>query len=197
MRALFTFFLLAFALVANVQAQTSDSFALPKRRPITTAAALFGVNISSLNNYNGADSRLGLMLGFAGDCQFGEYAGIAAELDYSQQGSSSPNGEYQLNYLKMPVMLTLNDNGFQVQGGLYGAMLLKGKAEYGNWTEDVTGKLKQTELGLCLGLAYNFLGYTRMGVRFSRGLDNINKNLADSKVQLVNSTLQVYGGYTF
>jgi hypothetical protein len=106
------------------------------------------------------------MLGFMGEFHFSNALGIAAELNYSQQGTATTNAEYKLNYLKLPVLLTLHDNNFMVQAGLYGAVLLKGKAEYGNWTEDVTGRFANTDMGLSLGLGYSFSGNTCLASGF-------------------------------
>jgi len=199
-KRLFLILFLNFGLVYGSVAQIvllPDSLTKPHFRPRTTAAALLGINLASLENFNGSDSRLGLMLGFTGEYQFSNLLGIAAELNYSQQGTGTVEAEYKLNYLKFPILLTLHDNNFLLQAGLYGAVLLKAKAGYGQWTEDVTDSFTNTDTGMSLGLAYAFSGNTLFGVRFQRGFDNVNKSIVNRKVELLNSALQLYGGYTF
>ena len=136
-------------------------------------------------------------VGLFGEYCFSPLLGVSSELSYSQQGTTLNNLEFGLNYLQMPVMLNLHDNDFTFQGGIYGSVLLKGKALYGKITEDVTEQFKPTDTGLCLGLVYSFFGNTLISVRYYGGLPNVNKTLADSRLQLRNSTLQISGGYNF
>jgi hypothetical protein len=200
LKALLTFLFLTFFFAANSYSQTpvaADSVETYRFTPYTSAGIRAGFNVSSLNNFNRNDSRLGMHIGLTGEYRFRPVLGVAAELNYTQHGTTLDNLEFGLNYLQMPVLLTLHDNDFAVQAGVYGALLLKGKALYGKITEDVTEHFKPSETGLCLGLSYSFFGNTFMGVRFYRGFQNINKTISDSRLELRNNTLQVSGGYTF
>ena len=200
LKALFTFICLTFFFATNgfSQAPTaSDSLETYAFSPSFTVGIQGGVNVSSLTNFNRNDSRLGMHVGLTGECRISPLLGIATDLSYSQQGTTLNNLEFGLNYLKMPLMLTFHDNDFAAQVGVYGSVLLKGKAIYGKITEDVTEHFKPTETGLCLGATYSFFGNTFLGARFYRGLQNINKTIQDSRLQLRSSTLQIYAGYTF
>lgn len=199
LKALFTFFAIAFFCASNAFSRTlpADSLETYRFAAYPTAGIHGGVNVSSLTNFNRNDSRLGMHVGLFGQCQISPLLGLSTELNYSQQGTTLHNVEYGLNYLSMPIMLNLHDNDFSVQVGVYGALLLKGKAFYGKITEDVTEHFKPTETGLCLGLSYSFFDNTLVGVRFYRGLQNVNETITDYQLKLQNSTLQITAGYIF
>lgn len=156
-----------------------------------------GLNISWLSNLNYVENRLGFQGGFSGERRFSRAFGIAAEVNYSQQGTIADNVEFSLNYLKVPLLFTLHDHNVTVQGGVYGAVLLKAKATSGKIIEEITDNFKETDAGICLGLNFSSFGPTFVGARFYQGLQDINKGVVTPKVELKSSTVQVMVGYTF
>jgi hypothetical protein len=207
LKTLFTLLSLAFFSVTAAFPQATDSLPEARFQTFTTAGVKCGVNISSFNNFN-RDNKIGLVIGFTGEYRFSRTLGLTAELNYSQQGAILPQPgpnlsgpshydiEYGLNYLALPVLISLHEQNFTMQGGVYGAVLLKAKARNGKITEDVTQHFAPHESGLCLGLAYQFWGHTVFGLRIYQGLQNSNKSLPDTRAALQNSTFQITAGYT-
>ncbi|MBK0403202.1 outer membrane beta-barrel protein [Adhaeribacter sp. BT258] len=126
MKALFSLICIAFFSGTSAFSQATDSLQAPKFKAFSTAGVKCGVNISSLNNFN-RDIKIGLLAGFTGEYRFSSSWGIAAELNYSQHGATLQhtdygNGissalkdiEYGLNYLALPLLISLHDNNFMV-----------------------------------------------------------------------------------
>jgi hypothetical protein len=197
LKTLFTFLFIAFLTPLTVFSQQADSLGIKRLKAFNTYSIQGGLNISWLSNLNYVENRLGAQVGFSAERRFSKVFGVATELNYSQQGVTTDNIEIGLNYLKMPLLLTLHDHNVTVQGGVFGAVLLKAKATAGKISEKVTDHFNETDAGICLGLRVNSFGPTFIGARFYQGLQDINKGAVTPKVELKSSTVQITAGYTF
>ncbi|MGV6828147.1 MAG: porin family protein [Flavobacteriales bacterium] len=63
-----------------------------------------GVNFSTLTKTNGASNRTGFVAGIFGAIKLSNKLGIQADLLYSQQGAKFDVGDFNLNYVNVPVV---------------------------------------------------------------------------------------------
>ena len=114
---------------------------------------------------------------------------------YSQKGASF-FGEFNfnLNYLDVPLLFIYQkdpERGFFADFGLYAAALLSASSE----GEDIKEGFNTADLGLSLGLGYDF-GNIMVGLRGGLGFLNITKDDGTSdEGKAVNSNGQLYIAY--
>lgn len=64
-----------------------------------------GVNFSSLRDATGLDNRTGFVAGIFIGGKLNDKLGVQADLLYSQQGAEFSTGEFDLNYVNVPIVL--------------------------------------------------------------------------------------------
>ena len=122
--------------------------------------------------------------------------GIESEFFYAGQNNKQT---LAMNYAEMPLLASVRILGLEFQGGVYGALLLRGKTvlneevvgvqDIGLRTED----FQTVDYGYVAGLSKKF-GSLGVGVRYNHGLNEVAKSdvsksfLGDSK----NANLQLY-----
>ncbi|GAB4236382.1 MAG: hypothetical protein Tsb0034_11000 [Ekhidna sp.] len=117
--------------------------------------------------------------------------GIQPELLWSKQGNSfSGGGEYNLNYVNIPVMLKLYlVGGLNLQAGPQFGILMNAEDEDG---DDIKEDLKNSDLSAALGAGWDAPFGLNFTARYVLGLSDINDDGGDS---IKNSTFQLSVGY--
>jgi hypothetical protein len=141
----------------------------------------------------------GCITGSAGnsscDCPEGKasshHSGFAfgAGIGFSRQGggykeSNAVKGKIVTSYVNVPVMARYwTDGGFYFEGGLQPGILLSAKDKYDSNTDDFKSYFKSFDLGLPLGMGYQFENGFGLGLRVTPGIANIDKEKGDAEDQ--------------
>ncbi|HMR93193.1 MAG TPA: porin family protein [Chitinophagaceae bacterium] len=172
---------------------------------IAGAQAKFGAKAGlNLANWSGSDAdgakmKIGFHFGGLVNLAVSESFSIQPELQFSNQGIKSDDGEVDVtihsNYLNIPVMAQYNNaSGFYAETGPYVGFLLSAKAKAEGESEDIKEWFKSTDFGWGLGLGYKLASGLGFGARYNFGLAKLPEE-GDGKIS--NSVIQVGLSYTF
>ncbi len=185
------------------------------------AAQTFGANIQGalvVSQIDGDASagynRTGPALTFNGYARLYDNMKLQIGISYCQRGSRSEliPGNFDgilrinLNYVEVPLtfhyMDWLDDGStfyrMDFFGGLYGARLLSSSEEFSGYA-DLLEDFNKTEIGLTLGMGFNFTRHSGVGFKWSRALNRLYDNDGNSANQnsLNNRFIHIYYQYTF
>ena len=140
-------------------------------------------------------SRLGLVAGVEGEYYATEWLGIAAGLNYAQQGwKMEGNGlkeTYKLDYLNIPVTADFYvAKGFALKTGVQFGFLMSAKVE----SEDVKEACEKVNFSIPLGISYEISNFV-LDLRYNMGLNKTNK--ADNGNKARSDLFQITLGYKF
>jgi hypothetical protein len=152
------------------------------------AGAIYSNKTGNYPNYNPV---LGMLIGVQTQViSISDYIGLGFGIIYSMQGGKYessdyiPGGNYsttsrtsRLNYLNFPVLLRYRKaiNGFFAEAGLQPGLLLSAK-DKGSTTTDIKEELNKFDVGIPVGVGYKFKNKFGVGLRFTPGLINVNKD---------------------
>lgn len=154
--------------------------------PFTTTSVYFGGVHSRLpgssDSWSGA---FGLQAGAGFQIPYTSQLPISsfAELNFSMQGANweeewdegLTKGTTRLWYLNIPLMTRYQfDNGFYAEAGLQPGFLLSAKDNYNDFSYNYKEYVKTFDLGLPLGVGFEFPNNFGVGLRVIPGLTNIN-----------------------
>lgn len=152
-----------------------------------------GVNFSSIRDASGLDNRTGFVAGFFLGGKFNDKIGAQADLLYSQQGAEFALGDFNLDYLNIPIVLKyyLTDN-FNLQVGPQFGVVINDEAQtvVGETINDIS--TNNFDLSAVLGLGVDIPFGLRLEGRYNFGLNDVSKD-ADGK----NSVVTLSVGYSF
>jgi len=121
---------------------------------------------------------------------FSDDLSLSAGAAYSMQGGKYessdyiPGGNYsktsrtsRLNYLNFPVMIRYQreQNGFFAEAGVQPGLLLSAK-DKGTTTNDIKDEIQKFDVGIPVGVGYQFKNKFGVGFRITPGLINVNKD---------------------
>lgn len=139
--------------------------------------------------------RSGMVVGVEGEYYATEWLGIAAGLNYAQQGwkfeGSGYNETTKLDYLNIP--LTGNfyvAKGFALKTGVQFGFLMNAKIE----DEDIKDNCEKLNLSIPIGVSYEFSDFV-IDLRYNMGLNKTNK--ADNGNKARSDLFQITLGYKF
>ena len=140
-------------------------------------------------------TRLGLLAGVEGEYYVNDWLGIAAGLNYAQQGWKFEGGgesaTTKLDYLNVP--LTGNfyvAKGLALKTGVQFGFLMSAKDE----GVDIKDGCEKLNLSIPIGISYEISNFV-LDLRYNLGLSNTNK--ADDGNKLRSDLLQITLGYKF
>jgi hypothetical protein len=141
-------------------------------------------------------SRVGFLAGIEGEYYANEWLGIAAGLNYAQQGWKLEGGgsssTYKLDYLNIPVTANFYVlPGLALKTGVQLGFLLSAKAE----SLDVKDAYKSVNFSIPIGLSYEYENFV-LDARYNIGVSTINKN-STSDNNYHSSLIQITLGYKF
>ena len=161
-----------------------------------------GLNLSNFTgDVEGNSMKVGFQLGGLVEIGISEKFAVQPELVYSAQGAKFDDsffGDYDLNfnYLNIPVMAKYYvAEGFSLEAGPQIGFLMSAKAKADGEDEDVKDEFNSTDFGLNFGAGYNVTENINLGVRYSLGLSNLNKE--DGAGDLKNSNIAFAVAYKF
>ena len=150
-----------------------------------------GFNGATLNSSEDSDDLSTLFSPYVGvgtQCEVADLVGVELGAIYSRQGAKYENslgsddvlydGEFQLDYLNIPVMAKVNlSDNFFVEAGPQVGLLLSAKDKYDSPIEgedDAKDFFKSTDFGANIGLGYQFDSGLNIGARYNLGLSDIS-----------------------
>jgi hypothetical protein len=148
----------------------------------------------------GVEAGVDALIPYNCDLGFSSYAGLSLSMQGARWeedwGEGLTKGITRLWYLNVPLMTRyyLTDNLYG-EAGLQPGFLLSAKDKYEEVSYDYRDYIKTFDLGLPLGIGYEFQNNFGVGFRVTPGLTNINKGeYQDYKDR--NLTIAVRGVYT-
>lgn len=153
-----------------------------------------GVNLSTMSNGMEFNPAFGMGVGFRagvmGNFHWGQrtanslpgtgWIGLQPELMYSYQTVKSDGGDIKMNYIQLPVMLKFYPLSLlSVEAGPEFSYLFSTSPEFVTVDEKIirVGKCQGLNVGVGIGLAYEFRTGLTLGTRYSIGLTDMAKNL--------------------
>ena len=160
-----------------------------------------GIGIGALSGewktYSGVDnkSRIGFVAGVEGEYYANEWLGIAAGLNYSQQGwkmkGNGVNETYKFDFLNIPLTADFYvAKGLALKTGVQFGFLLSAKVE----DADIKDSCKKFNFSIPVGISYEISDFV-LDFRYNIGLKNMN-NL-DNGNKLRSDLVQFTVGYKF
>jgi hypothetical protein len=143
----------------------------------------FGIGPSTITGQSSSyNNRLGGHAGFQLHIlDFGKYFSFRTDVNGSLQGGNytdnSVSGQVQLIYLSLPLLLRFQSpGGFFAEIGMQPGYLLSANDKYAGTSNNYKDYVKSFDLGLPIGVGYEFKKMLVIGVRAIPGLTNINMN---------------------
>lgn len=147
-----------------------------------------GVNATQVagDGYSGFN-KAGINVGGFADFDVSEKLNLQFEILYSQKGSrrnpktSEGDTEFfllRMDYIEVPVMLRFENNKFTYEAGVYFGQLINSYTENENGEFSISpnnNQLLDRDLGLLIGLNYNFTEHLIMNWRFSNSIIPVRK----------------------
>ena len=123
---------------------------------------------------------------------------IQPELLYSAQGGKISTGganyTTNLNYFNIPVMAKYYvADAFSIEAGPQIGFLMSAKSD----GTDIKDMCNSTDFGFNLGAGYDLNETMSLGLRYTMGLTDVNKEVAGRTVDSKNSNIQLSFGYKF
>ncbi len=152
-----------------------------------------GVNFASITDATGLDSRTGFVAGVFVGGKFNDNLGIQADLLYSQQGAEFSLGDFNLDYVTVPVVVKyFVAQGLNIQLGPQFGVIVNDEAQtvVGETINDIA--TNDFDLSGVVGIGYDLPMGIRLDGRYNFGLTDVAKS-ADGK----NSVVTLSVGYSF
>lgn len=198
------------ALMGSICTNAQDTESTKKFRLGLQVCPNMGWISTDEKGYSSDGSRLGFRFGLLGDVQLGENANyfFSTGLFLNNVGSKTKStttdsagvistknhtGENKFQYIELPISVKLKTNevGYMTYYGQIGfdvgvLTAAKGKEDDNDYG-DASKFVSPIRLALAVGggLEYNFSGNTSalLGIKYSNGFTNVNKNKVDDKDQ--------------
>lgn len=151
-----------------------------------------GANFSTFNDAKHLDNKTGLQAGIFLGVKFNDKFAIQPELLYSQQGASSKFGDFDLDYINVPIMLKYYlIGGLNVQAGPQFGFVINDKLPN---PDNIESKLKANDFDFsaAVGLGLDLPFGLRADARYNFGITDISDDF-DGK----NGVFSVALGYSF
>lgn len=157
-----------------------------------------GVNFSSLTDASGLDNRTGFLAGVFLGGKLGDKLGIQADLLYSQQGAEFNAGDFDLNYINVPIVLKyFVTDKFHIHAGPQFGVLIDENAQTVVGT--VINKIgtKETDVSGIVGAGLDLPFGLRLDGRYNFGLTDVPDDPEKEFTKGKNSVISLSIGYSF
>ena len=152
-----------------------------------------GLNMSN-NSAQGSSSITSFHLGGFAQFAINDKFTVQPELLYSAQGAKVGSSTLNLNYINIPVMAKYKvADAFSIEAGPQIGFLMSAKVESVDYKEFCNS----TDFGFNLGAGYDLNETMSLGLRYTMGLTDVNKEVAGRTVDSKNSNIQLSFGYKF
>ncbi|MEX0997412.1 MAG: porin family protein [Flavobacteriaceae bacterium] len=151
-----------------------------------------GMNFANINDAaEGLDTRTGFHAGLFLGLKFNDKIALQPELLYSQQGAEFDAGEFNLDYVNIPVILKYYlVKGFNVQLGPQFGFVVNDDISVGGIAADF--EAEEFDLSGVVGAGYDLPLGLRIDARYNFGFNEVFKN-SDGK----NGVFSLALGYSF
>jgi len=156
-----------------------------------------GVNFSSISDATGLDNRTGFVAGVFAGGKLGDKIGIQADLLYSQQGAEFSGGEFNLDYVNVPIVLKyFVTNVIHVHGGpQFGVLVNDEVTVLGEVINDIG--TKNFDLSGVVGVGVDLPMGIRLDGRYNFGLSDVLDDPEVEESNGKNSVITLSVGYSF
>ncbi len=149
----------------------------------------FGANFATISDAAGLDNKTGFHAGAFAALKFNDKVALQGELLYSQQGSEVNLGDFNLDYVNVPVIVKYYlVQGLNIQLGPQFGFLVNDELP----SESDFNNPESMDFSAVMGLGYDLPFGLRIDGRYNLGLTDISKNV-DGKNQVITISL----GYSF
>lgn len=157
-----------------------------------------GVNFSTLTDASGLDNRTGFVAGIFVGGKLSDKIGLQADLLYSQQGAEFSAGEFDLNYVNVPIVLKyfLTEN-LHVHGGPQFGVLIDDTAQtvIGETINDIA--TNDFDISGVVGAGLDLPLGIRLDGRYNFGLTDVPNDTEKGLTKGKNSVITLSIGYSF
>lgn len=153
-----------------------------------------GVNFATITDAAEFDSRTGFVGGVFVGGKFNDKIGIQADLLYSQQGAEFELGEFDLNYINVPIVLKyyLTENLNLQLGPQFGVIIDEEATVIGEVINDIG--TNDFDLSGVVGLGFDLPIGIRIDGRYNFGLSDVPE---EQTLEGKNSVITLSLGYSF
>ncbi len=153
-----------------------------------------GANFSSISGYENLSDKSGFHIGVFAGIKFSEKIGVQGDILYSQQGADFEFGEFDLNYINVPVVLKYYlFKGLNVQAGpQFGFVVDDDVYVPNNGGGFSKEKVEQSDVSGVIGAGYDLPLGLRIDARYNFGFKDV---LEDTKSK--NNVFSLAVGYSF
>ncbi len=179
-------------LIAALLAAT-PSYIFGQGAPKPIVGAKGGFNFANIGGDTDNKMKVAPHFGMYSEVFFDYFLMMQAEILFSFQGHAATNdfsSSLNLTYLNIPVMARYNVGyNLNVHAGIQFGFLLSANQVYTDQKFDVKDQFKGVELGLPIGVGYDFMDRKfNVTARYVIGLSNISNNVGETRH---NNVLQV------
>lgn len=189
MRKLSILTLLAFSTFISMNSQ---EFAFGVKGGVNVAS-VGGTAYTGITGLSSFGSKVSFHVGGVVEIPISEKIAVQPELLYSSQGSKWPinssGNNLKLDYANLPIMVKYYIiEGLSAEAGPLTGFLLSTNAD----KED----FKSLDIAIGIGASYKIGANLFVGLRYNKGIMNINKD-SDFNGTNQNNVFQIFAGYTF
>ena len=157
-----------------------------------------GVNFSSITDATGLDNRTGFVAGVFVGGKLGDKLGVQADLLYSQQGAEFSGGEFNLDYVNVPIVLKyFVTNVIHIHAGPQFGVLVNDETQtvIGETINDIA--TKDFDLSGVVGIGLDLPMGIRLDGRYNFGLSDVPDDPELDFTKGKNSVITLSVGYSF
>lgn len=152
-----------------------------------------GVNFANITDASGLSNRTGFVAGVFVGGKLNDNLGIQGELLYSQQGAEFELGEFNLDYVNVPLLVKYYvAQGLNIQAGPQFGVLVNDETQtvIGEVINDIA--TNDFDISGVIGAGYDFPFGVRVSGRYSFGLNDVPESGSGK-----NSVVTLAVGYSF
>lgn len=155
-----------------------------------------GANFANITDASHLSNKTGFQAGIFAGIKFTEKVGIQADMLYSQQGAEFDQGDFDLSYINIPIVLKYYlIQGLNVQVGPQFGFVVDDKINLKIFDEvNQKAKAEDFDLSGVVGAGYDFPFGLRFDARYNFGLTDVSKF---ETVKGKNSVFSLALGYSF
>src|SRR5690554_691647 len=136
-----------------------------------------GANFANITDASNLSNKTGFQAGIFAGIKFTEKVGIQADMLYSQQGAEFDGGEFDLNYVNVPVVLKYYlVQGLNIQAGPQFGFILDDDIYVDVLgTNSIEANAEKSDVSGIVGAGYDFPFGVRLDARYNFGLSDVSK----------------------
>jgi len=157
-----------------------------------------GINFSTISDAAGLDNKTGFVAGIFVGGKLNDKIGIQADLLYSQQGAEFNTGEFDLNYLNVPIVLKyFVTDKMHIHGGPQFGVLIDDKTQtvIGETINDIA--TNDFDISGVIGVGLHLPFGIRVDGRYSFGFTDVPNDPGMNFTKGKNNVITLSVGFSF